>query len=466
MLRDYLLTRLCIEHFKSLKDIDLPLKHLNIFIGPNNSGKSSILQTLLLLKQSYSEQVTNYSQPFNFGSFQEVVFKKLPQLSIQIILEHPISLKLQEDFEIFNIKGTTLQTSFRLWHSPQDDHIYVNLLNDQKISQVSLYDNEKSDPISFSNDFRKNINSRAIGGSSSSTSKWLRFKRKIEPNKSIIQEIPEEYQKVKVLNRILQRVNLFYSLFFKKITYIPVERGAMSWTTPTQGSTPKNIEVNDRGNTLYNVLYHMIRREHTDTLSRIKKWAKEFGIHDLTPYPAEAPNPMCGVETLQQYSDEPFQLISMGFGTRQILYLLLQAIIARRNSIILIEEHEIHLHPAYQTKVIDFLLDIIINDNKQVLVTTHSEYLLLRLQNVILQRKIPIEEVGVFYVNLVEGQTQVKELKFSEEGSYDMPGFYDVTQNEYREWLQLKTKKISLNNLSEEVVKNQTTRSKEGGERL
>ena len=42
-----------IKNFKSLKDIDLSLSNLNILAGLNGSGKSSFIQSLLLLRQSF-----------------------------------------------------------------------------------------------------------------------------------------------------------------------------------------------------------------------------------------------------------------------------------------------------------------------------------------------------------------------------------------------------------------------------
>ena len=42
-----------IENFKSLKKIAIPLERLNLFFGMNGMGKSSVIQTLLLLRQSY-----------------------------------------------------------------------------------------------------------------------------------------------------------------------------------------------------------------------------------------------------------------------------------------------------------------------------------------------------------------------------------------------------------------------------
>lgn len=46
-----MITRLKVENFKALKSVDLRLLERNVFIGPNKSGKSSILQVFQLLAQ-------------------------------------------------------------------------------------------------------------------------------------------------------------------------------------------------------------------------------------------------------------------------------------------------------------------------------------------------------------------------------------------------------------------------------
>ncbi len=48
-----MINKISVKNFKSLKDIDMPLKRLNILAGLNGMGKSSLIQVLLLLRQSY-----------------------------------------------------------------------------------------------------------------------------------------------------------------------------------------------------------------------------------------------------------------------------------------------------------------------------------------------------------------------------------------------------------------------------
>ena len=49
------INKIILENFKSFPRIELPLTNINILIGHNSSGKSSILQSLLILKNSLTQ---------------------------------------------------------------------------------------------------------------------------------------------------------------------------------------------------------------------------------------------------------------------------------------------------------------------------------------------------------------------------------------------------------------------------
>lgn len=53
-----MLNDISIKNFKALKNLNLPLTNLNIFAGLNGSGKSSFIQSLLLLRQSFHSGIT------------------------------------------------------------------------------------------------------------------------------------------------------------------------------------------------------------------------------------------------------------------------------------------------------------------------------------------------------------------------------------------------------------------------
>ena len=51
-----MITNITLENFKCFRQVSINPKRLTVLIGPNGTGKSSILQALLLLKQSVGER--------------------------------------------------------------------------------------------------------------------------------------------------------------------------------------------------------------------------------------------------------------------------------------------------------------------------------------------------------------------------------------------------------------------------
>ena len=47
-----MITNITLENFKCFRRVEINPKRLTVLIGPNGTGKSSVLQALLLLKQS------------------------------------------------------------------------------------------------------------------------------------------------------------------------------------------------------------------------------------------------------------------------------------------------------------------------------------------------------------------------------------------------------------------------------
>ena len=75
-----MLTRLRFQNFKSWRKVDLPLAPLTALFGANSSGKSSVLQFLLLLKQTKDSPDRSLALDFggeesaaDLGSFRDAV---------------------------------------------------------------------------------------------------------------------------------------------------------------------------------------------------------------------------------------------------------------------------------------------------------------------------------------------------------------------------------------------------------
>ena len=69
----------------------------------------------------------------------------------------------------------------------------------------------------------------------------------------------------------------------------------------------------------------------------------------------------------------------VGVGVSQLLPVIVVCLNAQPGQIVLLEQPELHLHPALQQKLADFLLAMV-DSGRQIVVETHSEYLITRLR--------------------------------------------------------------------------------------
>ena len=73
-------------------------------------------------------------------------------------------------------------------------------------------------------------------------------------------------------------------------------------------------------------------------------------------------------------------LNDVGFGVSQVLPVITMLLSAPEGSIVLLEQPELHLHPNAQAALADLLLDVAEKRNLQLIVESHSEHIVRRLQ--------------------------------------------------------------------------------------
>ncbi len=88
-----------------------------------------------------------------------------------------------------------------------------------------------------------------------------------------------------------------------------------------------------------------------------------------------------GLKGLETKTDNE-ALYQKGTGLSQILPVLILCLVVEPGTLTLIEQPELHLHPAVQQRLGDFLLQIA-KSGRHVLIETHSEYLVTRLRKLV-----------------------------------------------------------------------------------
>ncbi|WP_258224662.1 AAA family ATPase [Aeromonas sp. HMWF014] len=130
------------------------------------------------------------------------------------------------------------------------------------------------------------------------------------------------------------------------------------------------------------------------------------------------------------------ELTDVGFGISQALPILVQAYLSPKNSITIIEQPEIHLHPKMQAWLADALISIAIYDEKKFIIETHSEALIrrVRLRIVDPENKLTVDDVNIYHVEkkkINQDSSQLTRVEINELGDIEWPsGFMDVEIND------------------------------------
>jgi predicted ATPase len=138
-------------------------------------------------------------------------------------------------------------------------------------------------------------------------------------------------------------------------------------------------------------------------------------------------------------------LTHVGVGVSQVLPILVMSLLADRDTTLIFEQPELHLHPMVQTRLGDFFLSIVLT-GKQCLIETHSEYLVNRLRYRAAaedKNNRVTENLKLYFVEKKDGASTFRDVKVNEYGAIlDWPeGFFDQSSRETEEILHAAMKK-------------------------
>ena len=131
--------------------------------------------------------------------------------------------------------------------------------------------------------------------------------------------------------------------------------------------------------------------------------------------------------------------INVGFGLTQVFPIVVAALSSAPQDILLIENPEVHLHPAGQAQMGQFLADVA-RAGVQVIVETHSDHILNGIRRSVKSGRLPAEDVVIhfFRPRLPDGQQVVSptldgsgNIDFWPEGFFDQ---FDKDMNHFAGW--------------------------------
>ena len=420
-----------IKNFKGWEDTGtIRMAPITLFFGANSSGKSSIGQFLMMLKQtieSPDRKAVFYPGGKNtavqLGSYQEIVFRRDPKKQISFEYEWALkdSLTIKDPISGNLFKGDMLYFEAEVGLSDSNflevkRTKYRILKNDHESLSVELKRKDDKREYSVSAEGYNLVRKIGRGWPLKSPGRFYGF-----PDEAVAY-----YQNAE----LLQELNLEQELLFKSIYYLGPLRTKADRLYTWAGITPESVGFAGE-NTVAAILAARDRkislghRRWTKPLEEIvSSKLKEMGlIENFKVNPIAEQRQEYEVKVRTKGSTGWVDLPDVGFGISQVLPVLVQCFYAPLRSIIVIEQPEIHLHPSAQSALADVMIDVInskengIDRNIQLIIETHSEHFLRRLQRRIAEGLVDEKKVSAYFAKITKSPAVLEPLQIDQFGN-------------------------------------------------
>jgi hypothetical protein len=220
--------------------------------------------------------------------------------------------------------------------------------------------------------------------------------------------------------------NLAFENLFQKTYYLGPLREYPQRFYSWSGEQPQ--DVGRRGELAIPALLASrigVKLENSEKLvsleTRIAMWLKELGLIDSFRVEAIAENrQLYEVRVRRSPNASEVLITDVGFGVSQILPVLVLCYYVPEGSTIILEQPEIHLHPSVQAGLADVFIDVIKTRNVQIILESHSEHLLRRLQRRVAEEKdgLTNEDIELYFCSMDdEGDSQLTSLQVDRYGN-------------------------------------------------
>ncbi len=373
-----MITRLRIENYKAIKECDLKCGELNVLTGVNASGKSSFLQTLLLLRQSHENGSLAKNQPslslsgrdalIDVGTFKDILCssasKGLEKIKLEASFETEGSINfVSQEYSPDNKDLNVLYPSQIIISGMATDLVGPNQLNILRDSFQYL----SADRIQPKESYPRFTNSQSLGKKGEFTAHFLeKFGAMDLPIKELsYQDEPASFSIAYQVNQWLSEIS-------------------------------ENIEVMTREN---------LKTNEIELFYRYKN-------QDGTPTQDQKPQ-------------------NVGFGITHTLPIVVAILAAKKGDLIIVENPESHLHPRAQSRLAH-LFSIAAFNGVQLFVETHSDHIINGLRIAVKKGKIKPDQVFINYFSLNEAHlADSRRLKIDPDGGLEKwpKGFFDEWDN-------------------------------------
>lgn len=438
-----------LNNFRGFIDKEIEFSRINILIGENSSGKSSLIKFLLALKQTLEEpDISNLILNGNLvdlGNFKESI--SFHEDDRNIFFRFGFGNEIEDLFKYFfnaDIKNTENKDVFY--------RVFEGIKNNVNVTFELSKDlgNHKSIKTTFHNDYLGDLIIEILESKKDDLLEDNSKCRVVYKSKdSFIYVIDDVNFASKGFLSIIYThdfrssveaagygENIFYEiasfllcqnlldLYIKNIEYLnPLT------TKPQRIYFKKDAQSSYKDNNLEKFA-NLVTNNSVDTkaLKDFSKILSKFGIVDDIKFSISKNFPVAEIKV--KIDNVTTNIYDVGYGVSLQIPLLFESYIGEKNNgkTFIIEQPEIHLHPRLQARFIDTLLSM--GNKNNYIIETHSEHIVRMLQVIVKEKKhkISSDSVRIYYFSKSGGEFKISEHKILDNGQLEKPfpsGFYD-----------------------------------------
>ncbi|MCX7998104.1 MAG: DUF3696 domain-containing protein [Leptospiraceae bacterium] len=360
-----------VKNFKCFEESKIPFQMLTILAGINSAGKSSLLQSILLVRSIIDYQKKGNNSPDKLKLNESYLLNLGTNTDVLNDNAGDSRITIEFHFQNKEIKY--------LFISPEKKEIYLEVENCPKLSDLKN--------LSLSQDFFY-LNAERIGPRKNYDLEVLDFPHSGWRGEHAIQMLIEEEN-------------------------IPDVHKNKSFSRLT-GEETENLKFRNEVNRWMSFI---LSGEVAATARKFENFLN-----------AE----------IQYNSRKPS---NVGFGISYSLPIVVNGLLAKEGSILIVENPEAHLHPSAQSRMGQFL-SVIAHSGVQVILETHSEHILNGARIGVMRKLIKPEQVIVnFFTKEIE-KLKIQNIEITSTGDLNNfpKGFFDQVQVDMAEIIRLKRK--------------------------
>lgn len=412
-------TRLHVKNFKGWEDTgSLRLAPITVLFGSNSSGKTSLLQSILLLKQTAAS--TDRAQVLHTGDRNSLVELGTVQ---GVLHRHDTRRALEMTL------AWTLPEPLRI-EKARLEHLQFTV-------KIQLYDGRPSVALVryHGEDVAVTMERREDGAYDLSAVPPLkRAKGRPWPLPGPVRfygfptEAASYFQKAEWLTDLALEVEKQ----FARVQYVGPLRDYAQASYLWSGVQPENVGTKGE-NAVAALLAASDRKIGRGTgkgtryepfVKVVGRWLKHLGVidsFDVVPVSSHRKDYELRVRRTPESAD--VLITDVGVGVSQLIPVLVQSFYAAPGSTVIFEQPEIHLHPRVQAGLADLFIDAWRACGVQFIVESHSEHFLRRLQRRVAEWGVEAEgaiepkDVALYVCGVESGRSTIEELKVDEVGN-------------------------------------------------